>query len=81
MFNSQSYCANEIPILYTIWKWNFLKNQIRYGEQTLLLKGLQIFALKVLIIFTTYIDVYENGYFRNIVPASSFITLLKIEIT
>ena len=27
--------------------------------------------------FFYYIDVYENGYLQNIVPTSSFITLVK----
>ena len=50
-----------------------------YWEHGLLLMILRIFAIKKVLLlmcnFFDYIDVYENGYFQNIVPTSPFITL------
>ena len=53
-----------------------------YWEQSLLLMILRIFALKKVLFLTCnyfyYIDVYEYGYFQNIVPTNPFITLLVV---
>ena len=42
-------------------------------------EGFADFCSKKVLLLTSnffyYIDVYENGYFQNIVPTSSFITL------
>ena len=71
---------NEIPILDSLWKWNFIY-KIRYREQTLLLKILQIFAQKIFLFlkcnYFYYIEESGNGHFENIVPTSLFITLNK----
>ena len=53
-----------------------------YWEHGLLLMIMRIFALKKVLLLTrnlfNYIDVYENGYFQNIVPTSPFITLVTV---
>ena len=75
----QSKDNNEIPILYTLWKWNFfILNQV-WGIN-FITEGFADFCSKKVLLLTCnyfyYIDVYENGFFRNIVPTSSFITLI-----
>ena len=56
--------------------------KIRYGEQTLLLKILQIFAQKIFLFlkcnYFYYIEESGNGHFENIVPTSFFITLVVV---
>ena len=47
-----------MPILHTLWIWNFMY-KIRYGEQILLLKVLQIFAPKKVLLLTC-----NNFYYR-----------------
>ena len=53
-----------------------------YWEHGLLLMILRILAIKKVLLlmcnFFYYIDVYENGYFQNIVPTSPFITLVTV---
>ena len=54
----------------------------KYGEQTLYLMVLQIFALKKVLyqnyhIFFYSIDACGNGYLRNIVTTSLFMTLVE----
>ena len=66
--------------------WTPYENEIlyviRYGERTLLLKILQIFAQKKFFLFLKcnyfyYMEESGNVYFENIVPTSLFITLIK----
>ena len=47
-----------MPILHTLWIWNFMY-KFRYGEQILLLKVLQIFAPKKVLLLTC-----NNFYYR-----------------
>ena len=53
-----------------------------YWEHGLLLMILRILAIKKVLLlmcnFFCYIDVYENGYFQNIVPTSPLITLVTV---
>ena len=50
--------------------------KIRYGEQTLLLKVLQIFLSKKS--FYTNLQESGNGHYQKIIPTSCFITLILV---